>query len=583
MIVLNYHKVDNEGGTDFYTIDPSVLSRHLREIRAQGLTIVTTDHVLDASVDDGMVMLHFDDGTEDQARHVFPLLEAEGAKGVFFISTAKIGFPGYLTIEQVKALATAGHDIECHGHTHRRMDRITHAQLEHELATSTALIREWTGREPRMLAPPGGYISQQVLEIGRRHGLGTVRTMRWNINRIPLRGQLDCLVVTHKTSDVQIRKWLQGRGILLLRVLYLAKQVLRLVLPFGLYLRIRNRSRAASIRVMSCAVSRNEFLAACLSLMRSREVLFCISRNHSEFWKDGPSDIDMLVLPAQLQYAVHCIEVAAGLSGYRLASRTRFGNHSLVFYAPGASLVRIDVDTDVHWRTRTLLDAEEVLAVCVEHEGLPIPSPEHAAIVLLCKCAWLGYVKPSYKNQLEELAVDGDRAGSVSAFLDERFRIDKTLLSHLLATDDVTDLRKCFMRASNHQRRAHNVFALLDRTIRRIVHPPGIVIHCPGLTDALRTATSERLELLFPTAKASRSTDSVLHLCLSLLRGGVFWDDAGSSSIRAKIARLWVRRQHVFHWGEGHIQHVASGQSAEEACASDFIGSMLSNSHAQTR
>jgi len=243
MICLNYHRVDGAGKPDFYTLAPDRLMRHLLAIRKLGLRVVGSREALSATADSGMVMLNFDDGTEDHFRQVFPLLEADGAKGVFFISSAKIGSPGYLSIAQLKELATAGHDIECHGHSHRRMDTMPPDELDRELANSVRLIREWTGRAPRILAPPGGYVSPGVLEIGNRHGLTTVRTMRWNTNRIPLGDMIDCLVVTAATSDEKIRQWLQGKGLIKLRAAYLAKQAVKSLLPIHLYLKIRSRLR----------------------------------------------------------------------------------------------------------------------------------------------------------------------------------------------------------------------------------------------------------------------------------------------------------------------------------------------------
>ena len=121
-------------------------------------------------------------------------------------------------------------------------------ELDHELATSVALIHEWTGRAPRLLAPPGGFINQQVIRASQRHQLGTLRTMRWNTNSIPLHGMLDCLVVTGASRDEQIRQWLQGRGIRMLRTTYLIKQGIRSLLPFDLYLKTRSRFCSGSIR-----------------------------------------------------------------------------------------------------------------------------------------------------------------------------------------------------------------------------------------------------------------------------------------------------------------------------------------------
>lgn len=243
MICLNYHRVDAEDKPDFYTLAPARLARHLVAIRELGLRVVGSGEALSAVADSGMVMLHFDDGTEDHFEQVFPILEADGSKGVFFVSSAKIGKPGYLTIGQVKELAVAGHDIECHGHSHRRMDTMPPDALDRELANSVELIREWTGKAPRILAPPGGYLSPGVVATGRRHGLTTVRTMKWNSNRIPLEGMLDCLVVTGTTSDEKVRQWLQGKGLMKLRAAYLAKQAVKSLLPFNLYLKIRSRLR----------------------------------------------------------------------------------------------------------------------------------------------------------------------------------------------------------------------------------------------------------------------------------------------------------------------------------------------------
>jgi peptidoglycan/xylan/chitin deacetylase (PgdA/CDA1 family) len=239
MIALNYHRVTKEKTGSIYTISPSLLAGHLAEIRKHRMKLVGVDEVLAAVNDDAMVMLHFDDGTTDHFYEVFPILESNNAKGVFFISTSKIDQPGYLTHDQVKSLAAAGHNIECHGDSHRRMDRMSLNELENELTTSIEKIKEWTGRAPRMLAPPGGYCSQQVISASQSHGLEIIRTMRWNTNNIPLDGSIDCLVVTTTTSDSQLTKWLNGKGILYLRLAFLLKQILRTILPFHFYLKIR--------------------------------------------------------------------------------------------------------------------------------------------------------------------------------------------------------------------------------------------------------------------------------------------------------------------------------------------------------
>ena len=74
MIVLNYHRIQDEPDTDFYTVSPAVLRSHLEKIQLHGLRVIDTDEALAAKNDGGFVMLHFDDGTSDHFEHAASLL-----------------------------------------------------------------------------------------------------------------------------------------------------------------------------------------------------------------------------------------------------------------------------------------------------------------------------------------------------------------------------------------------------------------------------------------------------------------------------------------------------------------------------
>jgi|GEM_PF-2406488 len=583
MIALNYHRIDSSGDPDFYTVDPTEFAKHLKAIRELGLRVVDIDEALAATVDDNLVMLLFDDGTEDHARVAIPLMQAEGLRGVFFVSTDKVGRPGYLTKEQIKELTAAGHSFECHGHSHQRMDQMNSDQLEREISASSALILEWTGRAPKILAPPGGFMNQKVIEAGKVHHLYTVRTMRWNNNRIPLHGKLDCLVINHGTSSKLVRQWLQGRGLLMVRASYLAKQVFRSVLPLDLYLKIRNPRKNGVVEETKPPTSRNDFLLNCLEQLQSANVAFCISRNHAEFWIDGPSDIDFLISPSQFKSGIHCLEKAAHANGFRLVSQTWFVNLCLVFYAPGSSFVRIDIETDLRWQSRTLLDADVLLAKRIQQDGLPTPCPEHEALVLLCKCAWLGFVKPSYQHRLEELTSSHDDANHVIRFLEDRIRFDKASLARLIAGSDVTKLRNCFKQTHIPQHRIRNAYLLILRSISRLCNPPGIIIDCFNLDESTRNAAASKLELFFPTAKcSSSSSSSITDICLTLFRGGIFWNDAAPECLIGRVAHMWSRKP-SFRWIHGKIHHLESGQSSDADHAPDFIGHVLGEYFSRTR
>ena len=323
---------------------------------------------------------------------------------------------------------------------------------------------------------------------------------------------------------------------------------------------------------MTAIPTRTGFLRACLQALNSADIPFCISRNHHEFWEDGPSDVDMLVSPGRLEEVVLCITSAACRTGYRVVARTLFDNLCIVFHAPGAGYVRLDLDTAVRWQTRTLLAADVVLESRIPRDGLPIPSPHHEALILLCQCAWSGKAKPAYRERLATLNNTDTR---VSGFLESQFQFDSESLTRLIAGESAAHLQLCFRRARPPQNRIANSLAMISRSLGRISSPPGIVICCPLLQDQLRTTTAAKLGLIFPTAKEARGNDSLLQILRAVFRGGVVWADCPRQSPAVKIARAWVGKQRSFQWADGQIQHTASGRCAGADSAADFIGIVL--------
>lgn len=239
MIILNYHKVEDVEEAEFYTVSTSRFAQHLESIRRNRLRAISTEEMLETREESDVMMLHFDDGTADHFQNVAPQLNQRGMKGIFFVSTSKVGKSAYLSDVQLQILTRDGHCIECHGHTHQRMDQMSPEELEQEISTSVELIRLWTGRAPRILAPPGGFFNQSVVDAARRHGLDIVRTMRWGNVPLPVQGRMDCLVVTRFTSNKVIAMWLSGKGLRFTRFAYHAKQAIRSLLPMGIYVKVR--------------------------------------------------------------------------------------------------------------------------------------------------------------------------------------------------------------------------------------------------------------------------------------------------------------------------------------------------------
>jgi hypothetical protein len=333
---------------------------------------------------------------------------------------------------------------------------------------------------------------------------------------------------------------------------------------------------------MPSNLDRKSFLAAVVQTLVSQDIPFCISRNHHEFWHDGPSDVDLIVPPRCICDASRAIRDAAGQTGYHLVARMLFDNVCLVFHAVNGGFVRIDLDTAVRWRSRTLLTSEKVLGKLGERDGLPAPAPEHEALVLLCQCAWSGKLKESYRKRLMELANPEDDADPTCVFLNQSFGFNPEALLRLIDGGGVGELRQCLRHGTAPQARLRNLLSLIGRSLQRAARPPGIVIECPGLPENSRKQTERQMELLFPSSKAVRDEDPPIRIAGSLFRGGVLWDGCGKNQICVRLLRIWCGHRRCFRWTPEGIRHPASGQSAQAHNTADFIGRVLADGFIST-
>ena len=78
-------------------------------------------------------------GIEEGTPPLLRMLDEERVRGTFFI-TGDIArrFP-----EVVRQIAAAGHEIGCHGDTHRRFDMMPPEDAEQEIRASTATLRSF--------------------------------------------------------------------------------------------------------------------------------------------------------------------------------------------------------------------------------------------------------------------------------------------------------------------------------------------------------------------------------------------------------------------------------------------------------
>lgn len=118
----------------------------------------------------------FDDGNESDYEIVLPALRDRGLKAEFYISTSNLGREGYLTHQQVRALADSGMVIGSHGQSHRSFRALLPRQLEQELEQSRLLLQAIVEAPVTVIALPFGDYDRRVLKQVRDAGYERVLT-----------------------------------------------------------------------------------------------------------------------------------------------------------------------------------------------------------------------------------------------------------------------------------------------------------------------------------------------------------------------------------------------------------------------
>jgi peptidoglycan/xylan/chitin deacetylase (PgdA/CDA1 family) len=152
-----------------YKLDTAAFEAHLDAIAATGVSVGPVGSGARAA-------LTFDDGGAS-AGLAAEMLERRGWRGQFFITTGRVGTPGFLAADEVRELAERGHQIGSHSQTHPTyMGTLTRHQLACEWRASREALAEILGRPPGGAAVPGGFLSRAVVEEAARAGYSLLMT-----------------------------------------------------------------------------------------------------------------------------------------------------------------------------------------------------------------------------------------------------------------------------------------------------------------------------------------------------------------------------------------------------------------------
>ena len=154
-LAIMYHDVVEDG--DFASSGFPGEGAHVYKLRREDF-----ERHLDA-IGGLKVELTFDDGGASFLHPIADLLEARGRRGCFFITTGRIGTPGFLSEEAVPELHRRGHVVGSHSASHpTRMAALSRAEMDREWRTSLERLSSLLGEPVTTASVPGGYYSREV-------------------------------------------------------------------------------------------------------------------------------------------------------------------------------------------------------------------------------------------------------------------------------------------------------------------------------------------------------------------------------------------------------------------------------------
>jgi peptidoglycan/xylan/chitin deacetylase (PgdA/CDA1 family) len=190
-----------------------------------------------------VVALTFDDGRASDYEVAYPALTEAGARADFFVNTATVGQPGFLTWPQISEMQRAGLTFQSHSHDHVALLWLPPPQLERQIHDSKRMLEDRVGSPVDFLAVPYGLVNRRVTEMARRVGYRAVcNSLSWLAR--PGSSRVHRIAVYGDTSPSALTRLLRGHGLAFAgrvaraTAVYFPKRVLLRVQPARLGVRI---------------------------------------------------------------------------------------------------------------------------------------------------------------------------------------------------------------------------------------------------------------------------------------------------------------------------------------------------------
>ncbi|MGB6084813.1 polysaccharide deacetylase family protein [Moheibacter sp.] len=154
-IALLYHEVIDDYSESGFQNKDNLAYMHKTEVFRRHLEIFK-NHLNSGNSKVENHLFTFDDGGISNLKSA-RILEENDWKGIYFITTKRIGTSGFLAENDIRTLHENGHIIGSHSHTHPMIFRsLTYVQMLEEWKVSKEILEEILGEEILHCSVPGG-------------------------------------------------------------------------------------------------------------------------------------------------------------------------------------------------------------------------------------------------------------------------------------------------------------------------------------------------------------------------------------------------------------------------------------------
>ena len=189
--ILMYHYISElPPDADIYRLDltvvPARFEEQLQYLQAQGYQSITLADVYTTlttgkPLPEKPIVLTFDDGYKDAYTEALPLLQKYGFVGTFFLlaTPAHYEAPGYMTWNDIHAMAEAGMSMQAHGRDHYDLTNRAYEFLVYQILGAKEAVEAHSGQPVRFFCYPSGRYDADTAAVVESAGYWGAVTTVW--------------------------------------------------------------------------------------------------------------------------------------------------------------------------------------------------------------------------------------------------------------------------------------------------------------------------------------------------------------------------------------------------------------------